>query len=73
MEYKKERTQFSSDYKERINKAEEYLDESKKHAGDTVNEAKYAMSSLCESMHAGEMLVFEHAKAKIESIQAQGF
>ena len=66
-EYKKEGTKFSSDYKERINKAEEYLNDSKKHEDNLIKEAKYAMSSLCESMHAGEMLVLEHARAKIKS------
>ena len=72
-EYKMEGADFSAEYMHRIVRAEEYLNESKKNGDDTTKEAKYAMSSLCESMHAGEMLVLEHARAKIKTIRRDRF
>ena len=51
----------------RMAAAESLLAEVEKSAADPVACAGRAMSSLAESMHAGEMLVVEHARSRIAS------
>jgi len=58
-------TESSAEYAARVAAAESLLAEAEKLAGDPVACAGRAMRSLTESMHAGEMLVGEHARSTI--------
>ncbi len=63
--YRTEGTVPSADYEDRIDRASALLKQMRDKADDPVGEARLAMASLCESMHAGEMLVLDHARARI--------
>ena len=58
-------SEFSSEYGERMSKARELLEGARAKKSDEVACAKLAMASLAESLHAGEMLVVEHARCRI--------
>lgn len=62
---------FSSDYGERMASAQVLLEDARAHRLDHAACAKSAMASLRESMHAGEMLVGEHARSRIASSPAR--
>ena len=55
----------SAEYEARMSKASELLVQMRSRTDGPVAEARLAMASLCESLHAGEMLVLEHARARI--------
>jgi GH35 family endo-1,4-beta-xylanase len=63
--FRKLGTKPSADYVDRLSKAQDYLESAREKEADEVACAKLAMSSLCESLHAGEMLVVEHARSQI--------
>lgn len=58
---------LSSDYQHRISEAKALLDEARAKRSDAAACASSAMSSLAHSLHAGEMLVVERARARIAS------
>ncbi len=58
-------TKPSSDYTERLARAKNLLADARKHCADDDACSKLALASLAESMHAGELLVVEHARARI--------
>jgi len=58
-------SEFSSEYRERVSKARELLADARAKKAEDVPCAKLAMASLAESLHAGEMLVVEHARCRI--------
>jgi GH35 family endo-1,4-beta-xylanase len=60
-------TRASSDYEERMSRARNLLEDARSKKADAAACAKLAMASLSESMHAGEMLVVEHARSRIAS------
>lgn len=62
---------FSRDYAERMASAQALLEEARAHRLDHVVCARSAMASLRESMHAGELLVCEHARNRIASSPAR--
>jgi len=64
-------TQFSTDYGARISEAQTFLEDALKKRSDETACAKLAMSSLGESLHAGEMLVVEHAQSRIAASPAR--
>lgn len=64
-------TQFSAGYRERISKAQTFLADALKKRSDETASAKLAMSSLRESLHAGEMLAVEHAQSRIAASPAR--
>ncbi|NLW51618.1 MAG: 1,4-beta-xylanase [Candidatus Brocadiaceae bacterium] len=70
-EYRKEGTVPSADYRDRVHRAAVLLDRMRNEEDDPVAEARLAMASLAESMHAGEMLVLEHARARIAARPAR--
>lgn len=55
----------SSGYRERMARAQELLADARTKEKDQTACAKVAMTSLAHSMHAGELLVVEHARALI--------
>jgi len=57
---------LSSGTLERITSAERSFEQAKQLAGDDKAVTKWTMESLCESLHAGEMIVVERAKQLIE-------
>jgi endo-1,4-beta-xylanase len=63
--YRAEGTVPSADYEARMARASALLAQMRDRAGDPVGEARLAMASLCESLHAGEMLVLHHARSRI--------
>ncbi len=65
-------TQLSSEYEERMSRAETLLEDAQARRQDDVPCAKAAMASLCESLHAGEMLVVEHARSQIAVTPKRG-
>ncbi len=64
-DYTKQGTVPSADYKDRMARASSLLAQMREKKDEPVAEARLAMASLCQSMHAGEMLVVEHARARI--------
>lgn len=67
-------TRPSSQYSERIGKARSVLADAQHKRGDEAACARLAMASLAESLHAGEMLVVEHARSRIAaSPKRKGF
>jgi len=67
-------TRFSSDYLDRMAKARNLLDDAHQSHRDDQMRARLAMASLAEAMHAGEMLVVEHARSRIAaSPRRKGF
>jgi len=62
---------FSSDYGERMASAWARLEQARAHRLDHVVCARSAMASLRESMHAGELLVYEHARSRIAASPAR--
>lgn len=63
--FRTEGTQASGDYTERISKARELLEDARSKEGDEAAVTALARASLAESLHAGELLVVEHARARI--------
>jgi len=55
----------SAAYRDRMAKARTLLEDARKKKADEAACAKLAMASLAESLHAGEMLAVEHARARI--------
>jgi GH35 family endo-1,4-beta-xylanase len=67
-------TRPSSAYRERMSKAQNLLDDARRSKGDDRKCVTLAMGSLAEGMHAGEMLVVEHGRARIAaSPKRKGF
>jgi GH35 family endo-1,4-beta-xylanase len=64
-------TQPSVGYAERMSRARSLLEEAQAKQADDAACAKSAMSSLRESLHAGEMLVVEHARSRIAASPAR--
>ena len=64
--YEHESTRLSSDYVERMANAQNLLADARAKQSDHAACARLALQSLAHSMHAGEMLVIEHARARIE-------
>ncbi len=58
-------TSPSSEYEGRMSRASARLEEARGKRGDEVGCARAAVASLAESLHAGELLVVEHARARI--------
>jgi GH35 family endo-1,4-beta-xylanase len=58
-------TRPSADYRQRMSKARTLLADARAKAADAASCARPAMASLADSLHAGEMLVIEHARAQI--------
>ncbi|UCC68905.1 MAG: hypothetical protein JSV79_02980, partial [Armatimonadota bacterium] len=67
-------TRPSSDYEERMSRAKTLVEDARAKTAEEVACAKLAMRSLAESLHAGEMLVVEHARARIAAApRREGF
>jgi GH35 family endo-1,4-beta-xylanase/nucleotide-binding universal stress UspA family protein len=67
-------TEPSSDYRERMSSAQTILEDARRRRADDVVCTQLATRSLAASMHAGELLVLEHARARIAaSGRRQGF
>ena len=64
-QYRAAGTKPSSDYTDRLVRANNLLADARKKRADDMACSKLALASLAESMHAGEMLVVEHARARI--------
>ncbi len=58
-------TKPSSHYRERLARAQNLLADARAKGVGTPARAKLATASLAESLHAGEMLVVEHARSRI--------
>jgi GH35 family endo-1,4-beta-xylanase len=72
--FRGEGTQPSSDYRERMGRARTLLEDAQKQRADDAACARLAMASLCESLHAGELLVVEHARQRVAaSKKRKGF
>jgi GH35 family endo-1,4-beta-xylanase len=72
--FRKAGTRPSSDYSQRMARAQELLGDARSKRSDEAACAKLAMASLAESLHAGEMLVVEHARSRIAaSPKREGF
>jgi GH35 family endo-1,4-beta-xylanase len=71
---RKSGTSPSADYSQRMARAQELLEDARSKRSDEAACAEVAMASLAESLHAGEMLVVEHARARIAaSPKREGF
>jgi GH35 family endo-1,4-beta-xylanase len=67
-------TRASSEYVGRMAKSRNLLADAQRSKGDEAACARLGMSSLAESLHAGEMLVVEHARSRIAaSPKRKGF
>ena len=73
-EFRTASTRPSSEYSERMARASNLLEDARSKRSDIATCAKLAMASLAESLHAGEMLVAEHARSRIAaSAKREGF
>ena len=59
--------QVSTDCANRLDRARSYLDDAEASQSDLPGQAKLAMASLRESLHAGEIFAVDYAKQKIKS------
>jgi len=64
-QYRAAGTRPSSDYSDRLANANNLLADAVRKSADDIAASKLAIASLAHSMHAGEILVVEHARARI--------
>jgi GH35 family endo-1,4-beta-xylanase len=64
-------TRPSGEYQERISRARTLLADARRERSDDVACTRLATASLAASMHAGELLAVEHARARIAAVGAR--